>query len=198
MPPKSIGLVSFIQFPKENFIPKFHYARHVVDAIDAHGCVLDCFATERKHYHVKQIAEAMDNTKCFERTVMARVSLAHLERLSSSWMRDGLKHGVVTPELGVGWSASQVMQLGFFDIGAGDVFISNDSQLVMVHACLERRGTFFVLAKLGRRLEKIASTTWEWLVETSFSVFEVDANWSMPALWYARSERPDCWVVIEM
>ena len=140
----------------------------------------------------------MQNTEQFEQAVMARVVLSHLDRLCASWLHDGLKCPQDASDLGLGWSVSKCMQWRCFDIGAGDAFIVHDGRrLVMVHACLERNGALFVVAKLGSRLAQVSSTAWEWLVEKTFSVLEVDATWSTPALWYARAER-DRWVVVEM
>ena len=125
----------------------------MAEAIDAHGCVLDCFATERKHSRVKEIAVAMRNTARVEQAVIARVVLSHLDRLRSSWLRDGLKCPQDASDLGLGWSVSKCMQWWRFDIGTGDAFIVHDGRrLVMVHACLQRNGAFFVVAKLGSRL----------------------------------------------
>ena len=91
------------------------------------------------------------------------------------------------------------MQWWCFDIGVADAFIVHDGRrLVMVHACLERNGAFFLVAKLGSRLGQVSSTAWEWLVENTFSVIEVDEKWSTHALWYACAEGRDRWVVVEM
>ncbi len=61
-----------------NFLPEFHYARHVPEQIEDLGFSIDCFVTERKHNLLKKAAEPFLNTQTFERSVLARALALHI------------------------------------------------------------------------------------------------------------------------
>ena len=54
--------------------PKFHWALGIPSQICRNRIVLDAFAIERSHLRVKAVAEHVQNTASFERSVMASLS----------------------------------------------------------------------------------------------------------------------------
>ena len=60
--------------------PKHHWMLDIADQICRDGLLLDCFVIERKHLHVKAVAEHVRNTSVFERSVLAGVTNVQLQR----------------------------------------------------------------------------------------------------------------------
>ena len=60
--------------------PKHHWVLDIPDQILQDGLLLDSFVIERKHLHVKAIAEHVKNTHVFERSVLAGVTNVHMQR----------------------------------------------------------------------------------------------------------------------
>ena len=177
----------------ENRIPKFHFARHVCQAIQKHGALLDCFTTERKHSLVKAVAVSVTKLAAFEKTVLSRVILQHVGRLCSSFRSDGLIGGKpADSDLGLGWHVSKKMQWRGFQLSAGDLIMlaGPTKTLVRICACLSHGEELHVICLQGAR---IAENTWR-LADT-YSTASMQQEWYTPAFWYDRL--PDLLVVVE-
>ena len=63
----------------DEYVPKFHFTKHIPEQLRLDGFLQDCFTTERKHSLVLQAAEPVRNTRSFERSVLSRALLMHLD-----------------------------------------------------------------------------------------------------------------------
>ena len=63
----------------DEYVPKFHFTKHIPEQLRLDGFLQDCFTTERKHSLVLHAAEPIDNTRSFERSVLSRALLMHLD-----------------------------------------------------------------------------------------------------------------------
>ena len=58
----------------DEYVPKFHFTKHIPEQLRLDGFLQDCFTTERKHSLVLQAAEPIRNTRSFERSVLRALS----------------------------------------------------------------------------------------------------------------------------
>ena len=72
---------SDLQVPDGIFVPKDHQAMHLPAQLAADGELLDTLVTERFHCVAKHAMTAVENTKKFEATVLARVVCLHTQHL---------------------------------------------------------------------------------------------------------------------
>ena len=63
----------------DEYVPKFHFTKHIPEQLRKDGFLQDCFATERKNSLVLRAAEPVRNTSTFERSVLARALIMHLD-----------------------------------------------------------------------------------------------------------------------
>ena len=70
------------------WIPKCHLALHLLRQLQAHGCLLSCFAHERKHKIVKKLTNfqnhVLDTSKTFKQSILDDVLYGHLQALTSA------------------------------------------------------------------------------------------------------------------
>ena len=180
-----------------HYLPKFHYAKHVWDSVRQHGCMLDCFAAERKHRILKEAAEALRNTTNFERTVISRVLCRHVHALASGWRVEGLLRPADAADLGPGWTVADRMIWRNCEVTAEDVFLTADAlHMILVRACLGHSGIgrLYVLAQLGRPSARLADSASEYETSAALHIVEVNESWRTPPLWYSRA--PDRWTVV--
>ena len=127
--------------------PKHHWMLDIPQQFKAHGQVLDCFIIERQHLMVKAIADHVDNTSNFERSVMSGVLTSVFgdlpehgrdERLGDSLQgRSQLLPGF--PSVRV---ANKVAVFGY--VFAIDDIVARDGSLGVIAACLQEGPLLFV------------------------------------------------------
>ena len=121
--------------------PKFHYARHMVGQARRDGMLLDTWTCERKHSMLKAAALHIDNTRVFERSVIARALALHAASLRSGCLRDGLPRAVPCPELATaagahGCAIDKEMRWMGTRWGKGDMFFMNGNLFEIVCCAL--------------------------------------------------------------
>ena len=72
------------------FKPKGNFALHFAEQIQRDNMIYDCFVVERSHQLPKLVATAVENTRSFEKSVVARALLSRLRSLDSFDERDCL------------------------------------------------------------------------------------------------------------
>ena len=70
--------------------PKMHWQLDMSQQIARDGCILDAFIIERMHLTVKRVAETVQNTSCFERSVFSGVINHRFLRASDGAILSGL------------------------------------------------------------------------------------------------------------
>ena len=63
----------------DEYVPKFHFTKHIAEQLRLDGFLQDCFTTERKNSWVLQATEAVRNTRSFQRIVLSRALLMQLD-----------------------------------------------------------------------------------------------------------------------
>ena len=79
--------------PKDAYIPKFHWSKHLAEQEEDDGFLFDTFAGERANQIFKAATDPVDNvTAAFERNVIARVWMLH-QKFVKACLPDGLLNG---------------------------------------------------------------------------------------------------------
>ena len=63
----------------DEYVPKFRFTTHIPEQLRSYGLLQYCFTTERKRSLVLQAAAPVRNTRSFERSVLSRALLMHLD-----------------------------------------------------------------------------------------------------------------------
>jgi hypothetical protein len=85
-------------YPDEWF-PKCHYATHLPDHLEHKGYLLSCWTHERKHKHIKKVANELDNTfHAVEQHVIEHVVYAQMERLKANASSADANTHLVSPK----------------------------------------------------------------------------------------------------
>ena len=64
-------------------LPKFHFTRHLPEQVRLDGWAIDTFTCERHNSMVLEAAEPIEDTGCFERSVLARSLILHASKLTA-------------------------------------------------------------------------------------------------------------------
>ncbi len=99
---------------------------------------------ERLHLRVKAVAESIDNTTAFERSVITGVINRHLRSLESAVLRDHLRGRARTHPQFPNVELSYGVVCGMKSISVTDVVFLGDA-VGEVYACARSDGAFFVL-----------------------------------------------------
>ena len=102
------------------YIPKFHFCRHLPRQVVRDGFAVDTLVTERYHKKSLAISEHIDNTRCFEKSVLVRSVAIHCSNVQEKAHSFGncLVDGVSYNEV---MNVSRVVVIGGSRIRAGDI-----------------------------------------------------------------------------
>ena len=82
-------------YPDRNQLPKGHWGFHLARQLLRDGFILDCFTGERQNGLLKRTATTVDNTRSFEKTILARFLSDRLHALQDARVfEDGLVDAV--------------------------------------------------------------------------------------------------------
>lgn len=82
-------------YPVEELKPKHHYSLHLPGQIAASGFVFDAFTLERKHRSIKQHANHICVTRCYEKSLTSQVLASELMKMPHSIIQPGLRGPIV-------------------------------------------------------------------------------------------------------
>ena len=126
--------------------PKVHWLLDVPEQLVRDGLVLDAFVIERTHLTVKHLAEQVDNTSVFERSVMASLASTAWQRASDGPPGNGLLgRSAPSPEL-AGAFVSDKMVAYAVELCVDDI-VCRRGDLGVVAACGELDGRLFLIVK---------------------------------------------------
>ena len=127
--------------------PKFHWALDIPSQICRDRMVLDAFVIERSHLRVKAVAEHVQNTASFERSVMASLSTVCWTHAETDVFGNCLL-GPTAPLPGIHetWIADR-MQVWSVEFTIDDMVSKSGGQVGSVVACCSSDGLLFVLVR---------------------------------------------------
>lgn len=177
----------------EHVRPKHHFCQHLPGQILARGAVLDCWPCERKHRSLKRIAGTIDNTRNFERSLLAR---AVAEQISctpaESFTTKLLGETTLAPDLAVELGANSVtlargIKYGVVSLSAGDVIIA-ESTCIRITACMLLDSSWCVLAVVYEFVQKLGAGTL-WKLQAPSACFTLSPNgFLVPTYWTFQSD----------
>jgi hypothetical protein len=161
---------------------KHHWNLDVPEQIQKQGLVLDAFIIERIHLRIKRIADLIDNTQTYERSVLAGSVNVHI-REAASFTRDGLRGKIGQwPGLPMVHVADR-LEVAALKLAIGDfVFYGDDAGIVK--ACVQDEGVLMVLADTFEQISVLTPHAFE------FRRSGVEAIWlaihlEVAVAWYA-------------
>ena len=122
--------------------PKHHWMLDVAEQVRRDGCVIDAFVIERTHLRVKRVAEPVQNTRAFERSVLA--SLANVTQHQDDLEDDGLVGHTDELRGGQGMTVARKLRVWGLTLVVGDVVV-RDGTAACVVACAKSNGELFVI-----------------------------------------------------
>ena len=126
--------------------PKLHWLLDIPQQLTRDKLVLDAFVIERTHLTVKHLAEQIDNTSVFERSVMASLASTVWQRATEDPPGNGLLGRTApAPEL-AGAFVSDKMVVYAVELCVDDIVCSR-GELGVVAACGELEGKLYLLVK---------------------------------------------------
>ena len=137
-------------YGKEQVRPKHHLTQHLADQIFEHKLVIDCWPCERKHRALKLIATSIDNTRHFERSLLARAIEQQLMGTpADSFAFTLLGEQTSAPNLALTLGAASVkvsraMRFGIFKVAEGDVILAERAAMEVL-CCMQSDSSWCVL-----------------------------------------------------
>jgi hypothetical protein len=136
--------------------PKHHWLQDVPAQLARDQMVLDTFVVERGHLKVKAVADGVDNTARFERSVLAGVLNASFDCSVDSRSSPHALHGATM--VGDGTFSAKAMRVHGMSISVGDI-VGFGRQLGRIESCLAVNGTLCVAAE---SLRPVGEHTLHW------------------------------------
>ena len=177
-----------VAYGPDHVRPKHHLCQHIPDQVLAHKMVIDCWPCERKHRSMKRLAGTIDNTRNFERSLMARAIQEQLQCTpEDSFGYCLIGKQIPAPDIAEMLDANSVtvsgsMRFGIVRLTRGDVIIA-DNHALRITACLLVDGGWGVLAAVYELAGPLgACRTWKIGVPTA--CFTLTANgFVTPTYW---------------
>ena len=164
-------------YGESRLIPKFHYSLHDAAQYLRDSLVLDTLTVERKHQEPTMIANKIDNTTTFEKSVVARMLWTQFRSLAGYDPRDGLRGKTAEwPEIAalvgdphVEVSESLVRRGG--QVCIGDIIFAYGNVFVVKVCGTTGTGRLFVLGHAGELATRKSPTSASWKIVPSLKLF---------------------------
>jgi hypothetical protein len=145
-----------LAYGADHIKPKHHWMFDVAEQFERDPFVLDQFVIERKHLTVKTVASLIDNTRCFERSVLAGVILQQRRQLGQGDVVQNALEGKTAPLCGrPDARLGDRLCIDGCTISVGDVVIC-DGTAGKILACVAEGQGLFVMAD-EMQLERVLS-----------------------------------------
>jgi len=139
--------------------PKHHWMMDIPAQLVRDQCVLDAFIIERTHLLVKGIADHIDNTRCFERSVLSGVTTRAFEYAAVAEAGDGLV-GRCAPLPGFpGVHVADKLSVFNFEVSVDDIILRGTNAGVVVACALEGGRLLVVVDLLVQTVIRSSHTT---------------------------------------
>ena len=163
--------------------PKHHWNLHVPDQLHRDGVILDAFIIERKHLSVKRLADHIDNTSAFERSVLNGVIHDQVQTARRLAAFDGLQGKIRT--LGTITLANH-LEFNTLRVSAGDI-IFHGEEAGQALSCAMESNVLMVIVQLLQRVGNISSHSARYAATCHQAVW-LASEVSQSAAWYKSGE----------
>jgi hypothetical protein len=143
-----------VAYGTEMIKPKHHWQQDVPAQIKQDGIVIDGWIVERLHLRTKQVAEHVDNTVRFERSVLSGVLNIHFREAAAGVGPHGLR-GRTAPFHENALIADS-METFSMKVSRGD-FVFRGEHLGMLTACIEEGGQLMALVETFEMIETVSA-----------------------------------------
>jgi len=166
--------------------PKHHWMQDIPDQIRQDGVVVDAFVVERVHLRVKAVAEHVDNTRAFERSVLSSLVTSHIRSLETWELGDRLIGSTGVLDCGSNVRVGGRMSVYSVKYKTGDVVMRGDDVALLTACALQADELYGFVRPLG----KVADITGH---ASSYVLSDGLALWSANELMLALAwrRRPD-------
>ena len=150
-----------LAYGSDDWRPKQHYALHIPQQIVRDGMLYDCFVVERSHQLPKLVAEAVNFTGSFEKSVIGRALLHRLQALDAWDEREGLRSEKRScPDLAAELGVDEVTLASSGQISGmlhniGDLLLISDTMISMV-AIMQPVDDFGILGSACDLVQRIS------------------------------------------
>ena len=139
----------------EFIIPKHHWMWDIVEQLEDDDFVHDMFSLERLHLRARRSADEIDNTICYERSVLSGVLNHHLRHSLETDRPFGLSHKVA-PFPGVaGAFVADSLSIHGFQCSINDYVWCGTNPGLVVACCAEALHLMVVVDVLTEKLEEV-------------------------------------------
>jgi len=186
-------LCNVAAYGKEHLKPKFHYMWDVAEQLARDPFVLDCFVVERLHLRAKRAAKDIENTRVYERSLLACILHSHTNALLGEGSAEfGLVGRAETQSTGVVVAKGLVCH--GVSVHAGDLVFRGNA-LGRVSSCVMEGGALFVLVHEMREVERLASHWTVWAPVPAHCAVVWHAHDVVPALAWTKSASANTTVI---
>lgn len=130
---------------------KHHLVHHLARQFVRDGVVIDCLAGERAHLLARATSEPVQNTRCFEKTMLARMLISHMVSVEEKKTFEDCLVGKtadvsdIMPELGRADGANRCVLWGTPLTESDVVWVGSRPDPVRVESCLDIHGSGLAL-----------------------------------------------------
>ena len=169
---------------------KKHFTFDLVDQFRRDKQVTDMFPLERGHIIVKRMAERVENTTTYEKTLLSLVFIDQMRQLNESPFGDGLL-GCVAQCHELDGYVAQEMECGALKINSGDIVLSTD-MAALVRLCLSKTNRLFVVATQLQWVAALTAQSEAWRESESLCIWPAE-HLALPVAWHKAA---DDWIVL--
>ena len=160
-------------YGKNNLKPKFHWMWDVAELMANDPFVLDCFVIERLHRRAKRIGDNIQNTRSYERSILASVGHSHRNALQGEGAHVFGLPGRVAPLPGCqGVVVGNTLVQHGLHVSAGDLVFQGLS-LGRVSSCCLENGILYVIVLELILVRQLTSHSSLWASPTGEGVLKV-------------------------
>lgn len=160
--------------------PKHHWMFDVAEQWLSAPLVFDAFIIERLHLRMKSIADPIDNTRTYERSVLAGMINSQVRILQQSFCQDGLLGGQANV-VGAGVIVADKATLGGLNLSVGDLAFDADTVGQVVAIAREGDG-LFAIVKVMEFHRKVSEHSALWRPTDAVCVWRM-VSMSLPLAW---------------
>ncbi len=135
--------------------PKHHWMFDIAGQLSRQPVVIDCFVVERLHLRVKPLAEQVQNTRRFEKSVMSSVLTAHGNSLREAHFCNGGLLGPTSPLPGTTASVADALEVSGLRLAVGDV-VWSPGRCGETLACCREADALLLIVRLWREMAPIS------------------------------------------
>lgn len=166
--------------------PKHHWLFDVAEQLEELPCVIDAFIVERLHLRIKAIAEPVECTTSFERSVLAGVLTSQVRSLNDADFKDGLR-GKAQALPGCAALFADRLEFKGLAISFADIVMRVDGATGQVIACAVENEVFYVLIEIMDLVTTVSPQSAKYKCTKAQQVWRVDSV-QLALAWYLEGD----------